>query len=139
MTMRIAGYWISTTLIAMETFAGGWMDLTRGRAAIFSGPSVAEVTTSLGYPLYVLLILGAAKIPGAVVLVIPGFLRLKEWAYAGIVFELLGAIASNTFCRHMGDLMAPSAFLVIAIASWILRPEDRILGRLRRRSSDEVL
>src|SRR5439155_1461726 len=81
-------YWAMTLLIALETFAGGVMDLTHGRTNVFSGPTVVDVVTSLGYPVYVLVILGIWKIPGAITLVVPGFLRLKEWAYAGIVFEL---------------------------------------------------
>jgi uncharacterized membrane protein YphA (DoxX/SURF4 family) len=73
-------YWATTLLIALETFAGGVMDLTHGRTNIFSGPTIVDVVTSLGYPVYVLVILGIWKIPGAITLVVPGFLRLKEWA-----------------------------------------------------------
>ncbi len=51
-------YWTTTSLIALETFAGGVMDLTHGRTNVFSGPTVVEVVTNLGYPVYVLVILG---------------------------------------------------------------------------------
>jgi hypothetical protein len=51
-------YWITTSLIALETFAGGFTDLMHGRTNIFNGPYVADVVTSLGYPVYVLMILG---------------------------------------------------------------------------------
>jgi len=121
-------YWATTSLIALETFAGGVIDLTHGRTGVVSGPFVTQIVTSLGYPAYILLILGIFKIPGAITLVVPGFLRLKEWAYAGIVFELTGAVVSNAVCRNRSDLIAPLSFLCLAIASWALRPPSRILG-----------
>lgn len=127
MKIRSACYWIATGFIALETFVGGIIDLTHGRTAVFSGPSVDEVITALGYPLYVLVIIGVFKIPGAVTLVVPGLLRLKEWAYAGIVFELTGAAASNAFCRRNADLIGPSVLLAMAAASWALRPRSRVL------------
>ena len=121
-------YWITTSLIALETFAGGVIDLAHGRTGVVSGPFVTQVVTSLGYPGYILAILGVLKIPGAITVVAPGFLRLKEWAYAGIVFELSGAAASHAACGNWGDLIAPLSLLGLAIASWTLRPASRILG-----------
>ena len=126
-------YWTTTSLIALETFAGGMMDLTRGRTAVVSGPFVTEVVAGLGYPVYVLAILGSFKIPGAITLVVPGLLRLKEWAYAGIVFELFGAVASQAACGNWGDVIAPLSLAGLAIASWALRPPSRILGEQVRR------
>ncbi len=122
-------YWITTVLIAVETFAGGVVDLTRGRTGIFSGPFVSDVIAGLGYPTYILTVIGIFKIPGAIVLAVPGFLRLKEWAYAGIVFELLGAAASQAACSHWVDLIAPLGLLFLALASWALRPPSRTLGK----------
>jgi uncharacterized membrane protein YphA (DoxX/SURF4 family) len=79
MSVKNTLYWIATSLIVLETFVGGVMDLTHGRTAIVIGPSVTEVVTSLGYPIYVLMIIGILKIPGAIIILVPGFLRLKEW------------------------------------------------------------
>ena len=124
-------YWTTTSFIALETFVGGVVDLVHGRGGIVTGPTVVEVVTSLGYPAYVLAILGALKIPGAIVLVVPRLLRLKEWAYAGIVFELLGAAASQAMCGHAADVLAPAIMLGLALASWALRPPDRVLGNVR--------
>ena len=121
-------YWATTSLIALETFLGGVVDLTHGRTGVVGGPLVTEVVTSLGYPVYVLAILGGFKIPGAITLVVPGFLRLKEWAYAGIVFELSGAVAPHAACGKWGDVIAPLSLLCLAIASWALRPASRTLG-----------
>src|SRR5438876_10759675 len=126
--MRVIGYWVTTILIALETLAGGVTDLMHGRTNLFSGPSVVDVVTSLGYPVYVLAILGIWKIPGAVVLVVPRFLRLKEWAYAGIVFELSGAAASQAVRGRSSDIIAPLVLLGLALSSWALRPPSRMLG-----------
>ena len=126
--MRIL-YWTITALIALETFVGGFVDVTNGRTAVVSGPFVADVVTRLGYPAYVLWIIGIWKILGAITLIIPGFLRLKEWAYAGIVFELSGAVASLAVCGRTADLTPPVVFLVLALASWALRPPNRTLGK----------
>jgi uncharacterized membrane protein YphA (DoxX/SURF4 family) len=101
MKIKAIGYWVATALIARETLAGGVTDLIHGRTELFNGPRVADVLTSLGYPVYVLTILGIWKIPGAIILVVPRFLRLKEWAYAGIVFELSGAAASLSLLTHL--------------------------------------
>ena len=127
MKIRAIGYWIATILIALETLAGGIVDLTHGRTGVFSGPHVVDVISSLGYPVYILLILGIWKIPGAIVLLIPGFLRLKEWAYAGIVFELSGAAMSHAIQGRKSDLIVPLALLGLGLLSWALRPESRTL------------
>jgi hypothetical protein len=123
-------YWATTSLIALETFLGGIVDLTHGRTGVVSGPFVTEAVTSLGYPVYILSIIGVFKIPGAITIVVPGLLRLKEWAYAGIVFDLSGAVASFAACRQWGDSIAPLSLLCLAIASWALRPVSRTLGAL---------
>jgi hypothetical protein len=125
---KTALYWATTSLIALEAFLGGVVDLTHGRTGVVSGPAVTQVVTSLGYPVYILAIIGIFKIPGAVTIVIPGFLRLKEWAYAGIVFELSGAFASHAACGKWGDSITPLSLLCLAIASWALRPAGRTLG-----------
>jgi len=124
-------YWITTALIALETFVGGMIDLTHSRTGVVSGPTVVDVVTGLGYPIYILAILGAWKIPGAIVLVVPGLLRLKEWAYAGIVFELSGAAASHAARGHASDIAAPVVLVGLALASWALRPPSRTLGDTR--------
>jgi hypothetical protein len=122
-------YWITTTLIALETLVGGFADLTRGRTVLVSGPFVTDVLAGLGYPAYLLWILGIWKILGAITLGVPGFLRLKEWAYAGIVFELSGAVASLAACGRSADLIAPLFLLGLTFASWALRPPSRTLGK----------
>jgi uncharacterized membrane protein YphA (DoxX/SURF4 family) len=128
MDMKTILYWTTTIFIALETFAGGIVDLIHGRTGIFGGPRVTGVVTGLGYPVYVLTIIGICKIPGAIAVVLPVFLRLKEWAYAGIVFELAGAAVSQAVCGHRSELVVPLVLLGVALASWGLRPPNRILG-----------
>lgn len=123
-------YWTTTALIALETLVGGFVDLTHGRTALVGGPYAADVVVGLGYPVYVLWIIGIWKILGAITLIAPGVLRLKEWAYAGIVFELSGAIASLAVCGRTADMTVPVFFLFLALASWALRPANRTLGKL---------
>src|SRR6266487_470813 len=126
--MKVIGYWVTTILIELETLACGVTDLMHVRTDLFSGPRVVDVVTSLGYPVYVLAILGIWKIPGAITLVVPGFLRLKEWAYAGLVFELSGAAGSQAIRGQPKDIIAPLVLLALALFSWALRPPHRILG-----------
>jgi hypothetical protein len=68
-------------------------------------------------------ILGVWKVLGAVAVLAPRFPRLKEWAYAGTVFDLTGAAASHL---AVGDgaikLLGPIIFTGLAFASWALRP-----------------
>jgi uncharacterized membrane protein YphA (DoxX/SURF4 family) len=92
--VKSTAYWLSTAIIALETLAGGLTDLFRGRAALVSGPYAVDIITHLGYPPYLLTILGVWKVLGGIVLLVPGLPRIKEWAYAGIIFELTGAAAS---------------------------------------------
>ncbi len=119
--MRSIAYWIATGLTAFVFLFSGAVDVARPS-------SVIEVMATLGYPGYMAVILGVWKILGGVVVVIPGFPRLKEWAYAGMVFDLTGASASHAACGHpAGDIATPLVILGIVMASWALRPEGRAL------------
>jgi hypothetical protein len=103
---------------------GGVFDLLRG-------PAVAQQIAALGYPAYLASILGFWKLLGAAAIVAPGLPRLKEWAYAGVAFELSGAAASHVFAGDPAAKIAvPVVLLVIAAASWALRPASRRMGEL---------
>lgn len=84
---NIIVYWVTTALVVFELTLGGAWDILRV-------PQALGLIERLGYPPYFLLILGTWKLFGAVALVIPKFPRLKEWAYAGVLFDLTGAVAS---------------------------------------------
>jgi uncharacterized membrane protein YphA (DoxX/SURF4 family) len=62
---------------------------------ILSAPEWVEVFKQLGYPSYMLPFIGIAKLLGIIALLMPGFPRIKEWAYAGMFFDLTGAVYSG--------------------------------------------
>jgi hypothetical protein len=123
MKSKVIGYWATTILLALELLVGGEWDLTH-RA------NVVQVVTHLGYPVYLLTILGFWKLLAPFPLLAPGFARLKEWTYAGIVFELSGALLSQTLRGSSNDLVFPLLLIVLTVASWALRPQSRTLGTL---------
>jgi uncharacterized membrane protein YphA (DoxX/SURF4 family) len=121
MKARTIGYWICTVLIALAFLSGGAFD-------ILHPPQVLEGMAHLGYPVYFLVILGVWKVLGGIVILLPGFPLAKEWAYAGIIFDLTGATASHA---ASGDdifhIVTPIVLAGLAVASWALRPESRRL------------
>jgi hypothetical protein len=118
-TAHAVGYLVSTGLLAFQFLLGGLMSVARVPAAV-SG------TQHLGYPLYFGVILGTWKILGVLAIMAPGTPRLKEWAYAGIVFDLTGAFVSLAASGDgLPSLVGPVVFLALAIASWALRPASR--------------
>lgn len=87
----------------------------------------------LGYPLYFMTIIGLWKVLGSVALLAPGFPRVKEWAYAGIFFNMTGAAVSHVAVGDAAWHVAVTlAFAALAIASWALRPASRMVGSLGR-------
>ena len=81
-------YWIFTVLLAAGIGVGAIFDA-------INDPEAIAYITRLGYPAYIGPFLGVAKTLGVIAILIPGFYRLKEWAYAGIVFDLMGATYSS--------------------------------------------
>jgi hypothetical protein len=80
-------YWITTVVFAAFMLFSAIPD-------ILMQPEALKFITELGYPVYFILLLSYAKVLGAIALLIPGFPRIKEWAYAGFFFDLIGAIVS---------------------------------------------
>jgi hypothetical protein len=119
--IRTAAYWLFTVVVAFEMAAGGIWDLLRIEY-------VRAVLTHLGYPLYLLYIIGVPKIPCALVLLAPRFARLKEWAYAGAFFNYAGAAASHFLAGDStGKWAVPLLLALFTLASWALRPGSRRL------------
>jgi uncharacterized membrane protein YphA (DoxX/SURF4 family) len=113
------GYWITTAVLAAECLAGGVM------GGLQMSP-FRDTATHLGYPAYFMSILGVWYVSAGVVLLAPRLPRLKEWAYAGLVFNYTGAAASHIWVGDdAGTLVAPVAFLGLTAASWALRPPSR--------------
>ena len=121
MKARAIGYWICTVLISFAFLSGGVVDVMRP-------PQALEGMTHLGYPPYFMIILGIWKVLGGIVILLPGFALAKEWAYAGIIFDLTGATASHV---AVGDdvfhVVVPLVLAALVVASWALRPDSRRL------------
>ncbi|MGC2638840.1 MAG: DoxX family protein [Acidobacteriaceae bacterium] len=119
---HLVSYWIATSLIAVEMVTGGIWDLLRTGY-------VRGLMDHLGYPEYMLTILGIWKTLGAIAIVAPRFPRLKEWAYAGMIFDLTGAAASHAICREgVSQFVVTIVLALIVLASWRLRPGSRRLA-----------
>jgi hypothetical protein len=85
-----------------------------------------SVVGRLGYPAYFMTILGVWYVLVGPALLAPRFPRLKEWAYAGLVFNCTGAAASHLAVGDgAGTLVAPIIFTGLVVASWALRPSAR--------------
>lgn len=116
-------YWASTALTALLFAAPGL-------ALVLRDPHFVAEMTRLGYPGYFLPFLGIWKILGAIVILIPGARYLKEWAYAGMIFDICGAVVSRaTAGDHGPELVLPFVIAGVAAVSWGLRPDDRRLSR----------
>ena len=86
------------------------------------------ITSDLGYPVYLLVIIGVWKLLGVITVLIPGFPLLKEWAYAGFVFLMSGAMISHIMISHPFGEIAPSLLLLALTGlSWYFRPPNRKL------------
>jgi uncharacterized membrane protein YphA (DoxX/SURF4 family) len=121
---KTIAFWTTTALIALTMLSGGVAQLMRT-------PANVEGMVHLGYPPYLLTILGVWKVLGAIVIVVPGLPRLKEWAYAGIVFDLTGAVASHAASADaLWHIVTPGILAGLTLASWALRSPTRILGTI---------
>jgi len=124
-----AAYWTTTILTALAF-------LTAGAAYLARGDVQAQGIAVLGYPAYVLTILGTWKVLGGLAILAPRLPLLKEWAYAGIAFNLTGAAFSHA---AMGDpaakVIVPLVLLGAAAASWALRPASRKLDAAKCESA----
>jgi uncharacterized membrane protein YphA (DoxX/SURF4 family) len=113
---RLVAYWIATLAVAAELALGGVWDLMRI-------DYVRDVIEHLGFPTYLLTIMGVWKVAGAAVLLLRRFPRLTEWVYAGAVINYASAVASHViFGDGLATIIAPAALLGLTIASWALRP-----------------
>jgi uncharacterized membrane protein YphA (DoxX/SURF4 family) len=115
---RVVAYWVTTVLVAAELALGGVWDLLRT-------DYVRNIVEHLGYPTYLLTIMGVWKLPGALVLLVSRFGRFQEWVYAGAVINYASAVASHVIVGDgMAAIIAPTALLALTIASWLLKPQN---------------
>lgn len=116
-------YWTMTILVAFFIGSGGVAQVAQYVA------SPRGIVPVLGYPMYFFAILGVWKALGALAILVPRYPLLKEWAYAGIFFDLTGAAASCALSGGYGaygfHVIAPLVLTGFTMASWALRPESR--------------
>ena len=118
---RILVYWLTTGILALECIVGGVM-------GALQQPPFIGVIRHLGYPDYFMTILGIWYLLAGAALLAPRFPRLKEWAYAGLIFNYTGAAISHLVMGDgAGSLIAPIIFIALVVCSWALRPSSRRL------------
>jgi hypothetical protein len=101
-------YWIITGIFAAFMLFSSY-------GFVINGPDAIKLMhDQLGYPIYITPLIGWAKILGVIAILIPGFPRIKEWAYAGLVFDLVGGAYS--FIALGGEFMSGVVFMVVTIA-----------------------
>lgn len=114
-------YWVSTIWLALGMTSTGIVQLIKMEEEVAN-------FTNLGFPIYLMTILGIWKILGVIAILAPKFPLIKEWAYAGFFFTMTGAIVSHLW---VGDealtLFGPALLLTLTIISWHYRPEDKKL------------
>lgn len=112
-------YWIATIWLSLGMMSSAVVQLMRI-------PEGVEGVTHLGYPAYLLTILGTWKILGVIIILAPKFPLVKEWAYAGFFFVASGAFISHvTMGDKFGDIFPSVLLLVLTVVSWYFRPESR--------------
>jgi len=119
--LRKMAYW-GATVVSAALFA------IPGAALLVRAPHFVQDMAHLGYPDYVLPLLGVWKLVGAVVILAPRLARLKEWAYAGMIFDATGAAVSRSVLSDGPfAVVLPLIIAGVVLASWALRPAGRTL------------
>ncbi|MFL5765918.1 MAG: DoxX family protein [Bacteroidia bacterium] len=112
-------YWIFTAWMSLGMISSAIVQLMRA-------PEEVDKITSIQFPLYILTLLAVLKIIGIVVVLIPKFPLLKEWAYAGFFFTMLGAVYAHLAVAEPIKKMLPALLLlVLTMISWYFRPASR--------------
>ncbi|MFB0499170.1 DoxX family protein [Mucilaginibacter sp. NFR10] len=115
-------YWIATIWLALGMISTGTVQLLKAKAGAGGADSLAH----LGYPGYVLTILGIWKVLGVIAVLIPKFPVVKEWAYAGFFFAMSGAIFSHIAAGNaVAEIFPALLLLVLTVISWYFRPAER--------------
>lgn len=115
-------YWIATVWLSLGMVSTALVQLLKAK----EGPGGVDSMTQLGYPVYLLTLLGIYKILGVVVLLMPRLSLLKEWAYAGFFFIMSGAIYSHIASGDPVQELFPAVLLfALTMVSRYFRPLNR--------------
>jgi hypothetical protein len=131
MTARKIGYWVSTGLGAAILTFGAINELAHAQR-------IVDTIAHLGYPAFLPTLLGTWKTLAVLAIMSPRLPRLKEWAYAGVFFDLTGALISHAVAGDGPAHFAPPLVVLALLAtSWALRPASRVLGAAEADSSED--
>jgi len=115
-------YWVATIWLSLGMVSTGAVQLLKVKEEV-------DMFTRLGYPIYLLTILGVWKFLGVVAVLAPKFPLVKEWAYAGFFFVMSGAIFSHVVNGDEAkELFGPALLIVLTVMSWYFRPAERKLA-----------
>lgn len=115
-------YWIATVWLSLGMTSSAIVQLVRI-------PEGVEAITKLGFPTYLMTILGVWKVLGVIAILAPRYPVLKEWAYAGFFFVTSGALVSHIVMKEsFGDTFPSILLLTLTVVSWYFRPESRKVG-----------
>ena len=129
-------YWIATAWLSLGMISTGAVQLLRLKN---DGPGSEASLIQLGYPVFLLTLLGVWKMLGVVAVLIPGFPLLKEWAYAGFFFLTTGAIFSHVASGDPAGKIFPALLLLIlAVVSWYFRPAGRKIIPVSSGSTNKI-
>lgn len=107
-------FWIVTSLMAAFILLGALIDVSKS-------PDAVALINHLGYPAYFVPFIGTMKILGVIAVLIPGYFRIKEWAYAGLAFDTMGAMFSHISSGDGPDKWAPALLaLILVLVSYLL-------------------
>lgn len=129
---QIRAYWGVTVLFASFMLLSAAMYLA-------GAATIRDTLAHLGYPTYILAILGTAKLLGALALLQARVPTLREWAYGGFTIDLIGATASHLFSGDpVGIAIVPALFLIPLAVSYAMRPERRLVAAASIRRTTAV-
>lgn len=115
---RKVAYWVSTIIISALSFFAAF-------AYLSGNPQAVQGFAHVGYPQQLRIILGIVKPLGAIALLVPGFPKLKEWAYAGFTFAWISAVIAHYLAKDGGEALAPLVLLALLGVSYVTRPASR--------------
>src|SRR5207253_5566328 len=111
-------YWVTTGLLAALSVFAAFTYLS-------GSPQEVQGFAHVGYPQQLRIILGIAKLLGAITLLIPGLAKLKEWAYAGFAFAWISAFVAHYLAKDGPMAFTPLVLLVLLVVSYLTRPDSR--------------
>ena len=125
--LRTIAYWGATGVVTIVPLLAAFAYLT-------TSPEAVENFRHVGYPQQLRVLLGVAKLAGAIVLLLPRLPRLKEWAYAGFTFMWIAASVAHYLAGDKPLFLLPVALIAVLTVSYVTRSSDRRISADTMRS-----